>query len=58
MHENRATKRIFRPKRDKATAWWGKITRPNALLCRGPCVLRVGSIIVVGRKAVEWQTNI
>jgi hypothetical protein len=25
MHENRAMKRIFGPKRDKVTAWWGKL---------------------------------
>jgi len=25
MHENRAMKRVFGPKRGKATAWWGKL---------------------------------
>jgi hypothetical protein len=25
MQENRAMKRIFGPKRDKATAWWGNL---------------------------------
>ena len=25
MHENRAMTRIFGPKRDTATAWWGKL---------------------------------
>lgn len=58
MHENGEMKRIFGPKRDKAIALGGEITRRNVLLCRGPCVWRVGSKIASGRKAVEWQTNI